>query len=183
MALGYYSHLSKLYQHLEIPAKKANFSFGWYRIMQSEKKRKSSIPSEVASYTDNNSYLVYSGARTVGYLDMVTSNTTTFWDYMCDIASFCWRAFIVAISYVWIMFISLYFHHAGHLRDPNHALCNMTLGDFFKAYKFHSFFAHEIFVPLFAAVCTNSYESMLSYPASDILGKTIVCNNFFLSEL
>ncbi|KAI7892438.1 uncharacterized protein EV154DRAFT_505148 [Mucor mucedo] len=168
---GYYSHLSKLYEHLDIPAKKANFSFGWYRIMQSAKKRQSSIdPSQVASYTDHNSYLVYSGARTVGYLDMVTSNTiTTFWDYLTEIGNFLWRAFVVAMSYVWIMAISLYFHHAGHLTDPDHSICNMTLGDFFKTYKFHPFFVHEIFVPLFAAVCTNSYDSMLKYPASDIL--------------
>lgn len=143
--------------------------------MQSAKKRQSAIdPSQVASYTDHNSYLVYSGARTVGYLDMVTSNTiSSFWEYLTEVASFLWRAFIVAISYVWIMTISLYFHHAGHLTDPDHAICNMTLGEFFKAYKFHSFFIHEVFVPLFAAVCTNSYESMLNYPASDVLGNCL----------
>lgn len=152
--------------------------------MQSAKKRQSPIdPSEIASYTDNNSYLVYSGARTVGNLDMVTSTTTTMLDYIYDIGRFLWRAFIVAFSYVWIMSISLYFHHAGHLRDPDHAICNLTLGDFFKAYRFHSYFTHEIFVPLFAAVCTNSYQSMLNYPASDILGKENPMFVIFFAEL
>ncbi|KAI9254113.1 hypothetical protein EDC94DRAFT_524922 [Helicostylum pulchrum] len=168
---GYYSHLSNLYKHLEIPAKEAKFSFGWYRILQLAKKKQVDIQaSEVASYTDNNSYLVYSGARTVGHLDMVKSSTSsTVLDYIADICRFFWRAFIVAFSYVSIMVISLWLHRRGHLKDPQHPICNMTLGSFFKSYRFHPYFVHEIFVPLFAAVCTNSYQSMLNYPASDIL--------------
>lgn len=164
--------MSKLYQHLNIPAKKANFSFGWYRIIQSTKKRQPHIePSELASYTDNNSYLVYSGARTVGTLDMVNSpSSTTLVDWMTDVLRWFWRAFMVAYSYMWIMSISLWMHHRGHLKNTKHPICNMTLGAFFKLYRFHPYFAHEIFVPLFAAVCTNSYQSMLNYPASDILG-------------
>lgn len=130
-------------------------------------------PSEVASFTDNNAYLVYSGARTVGTLDMVKSTSVTTLDFLADIGRFIWRAFIVAYSYVWIMLISLWMHHRGNLRDPEHAICNMTLGQFFKSYRLHPCFAHEIFVPLFAAVCTNSYQSMLSYPASDVLGNTM----------
>ena len=173
--LGYYSHLSKLYDHLKIPAKKANFSFGWYRIVQSAKKRHSSIePSEVASFTDNKSYLVYSGARTVGTLDMVKSTSHNAVDFLSDLFAFFWRALVVAYSYVYIMMISLYMHYRGHLSNPKHNICNMTLGTFFKKYYFHPYFAHEIFVPLFAAVCTNSYQSMLNYPASDVLGKKML---------
>lgn len=157
---------------MKIPSKKANFSFGWYRIIQSTKKRHSDIePHEVASYTDNNSYLVYSGATTVGTLDMVKSTSANFIDFLSDILKFFWRAFVVAYSYVWIMTISLYMHYRGHLRNPKHDICNMTLGTFFETYHFHSYFSSEIFVPLFAAVCTNSYKSMLNYPASDVLGK------------
>ncbi|KAI8075449.1 Per1-like-domain-containing protein [Gilbertella persicaria] len=163
--VSYYSHLSRLYEHLKIPAKKAKFSFGWYRIMQSKNKVKSIPASEVATYTDNNSYLVYSGSRTVGRLDMVTSSD----GLLGDIGRFIWRSLIVAYSYVWIMLISLWMHHKGHLKDHDHPICNMTLGHFFKKYYVHPYFAHEIFVPLFAAVCTNSYQSMLNYPASDIL--------------
>ncbi|CAO3629493.1 unnamed protein product [Mucor fragilis] len=169
---GYYSHLFRLYQHLNIPAKKAKFSFGWYRIMQSNSKPlcKNMEPSQVASYTTNDSYLVYSGARTVGHLDMVKSSTSsTALDFIGDIGRFLWRSFVVAFSYLWLMFISLWMYYRGHLHNPQHPICNMTLGQFFKTYHVHSYFAHEIFVPLFAAVCTNSYQSMLSYPASDIL--------------
>lgn len=170
---GYYSHLFRLYQHLNIPAKKAKFSFGWYRIMQSKSKPlcKNMEPSQVASYTTNDSYLVYSGARTVGHLDMVKSSTSsTMLDFIADIGRFIWRSFVVAFSYLWLMFISLWMYYRGHLHNPHHPICNMTLGQFFKTYHVHSYFAHEIFVPLFAAVCTNSYQSMLNYPASDILG-------------
>jgi hypothetical protein len=131
--------------------------------------------SEVASYTDNESYLIYSGARTVGHLDMVKSpSSSTMLDFISDIGRFLWRSFIVAFSYLWIMSISLWMHHRGHLKNPDHPICNMTLGHFFKTYRVHSYFAHEIFVPLFAAVCTNSYKSMLNYPASDILGNMLL---------
>ncbi|CEP08422.1 hypothetical protein [Parasitella parasitica] len=169
---GYYSHLSRLYKHLRIPAKKAKFSFGWYRIMQSKSKPmcKDTDANQVASLTTNDSYLVYSGARTVGHLDMVKSSTSsTLLDFVQDIGRFIWRSFVVAFSYLWLMFISLWMFYRGHLSDSRHPICNMTLGQFFKKYRVHSYFAHEIFVPLFAAVCTNSYQSMLNYPASDIL--------------
>jgi predicted NAD/FAD-binding protein len=102
---------------------------------------------------------------------MAKSTSVNLFDLLIDILNFFWRAFIVAYSYVWIMTISLYMHHRGHLKDTNHDICNMTLGTFFKTFHFHSYFANEIFVPLFAAVCTNSYKSMLNYPASDVLGK------------
>lgn len=69
------------------------------------------------------------------------------------------------------MIISLWMHHRGHLRNPDHAIQKQTLGEFFKNYHLHPFFVHEIFVPLFAAVCTNSFQSMLAYPATNVLGK------------
>lgn len=149
--------------------------------MQSKTKPlyKNTEASQVASYTTNDSYLVYSGARTVGHLDIIKSSTSsTMLDFIADIGRFIWRSFVVAFSYLWLMFISLWMFYRGHLNNSQHLICNMTLGQFFKAYHVHSYFAHEIFVPLFAAVCTNSYQSMLSYPASDILG-----NYYFSHDL
>ncbi|CAO3700672.1 unnamed protein product [Rhizopus microsporus] len=83
--------------------------------------------------------------------------------------TFFWNTCIVAFSYFQILLISLYMHHKGHLKDPMHEICNLTLSEFFKRYYIHEYFAYQVFVPLFAAVCTNSHQSMLQYPASDIL--------------
>ncbi|OBZ84506.1 hypothetical protein A0J61_07444 [Choanephora cucurbitarum] len=163
---GYYSHLSKLYEHLQIPAKRARFSFGWYRIMQSKRLSKPVPASQVASFTENHAYLVYSGSRTIGRLGTVATKAQ---NQLAQLMQQCWQSIIIAYSYLWLMCIALWSYYRGHLENPDHSLCNMTLGDFFKRYYIHPYFAHEIFVPLFAAVCTNSYQSMLSYPASDIL--------------
>jgi predicted NAD/FAD-binding protein len=164
---GYYSHLFRLYQHLQIPAKKAKFSFGWYRIRQDTKQQYE--PTDVASYTKNESYLIYSGARTVGSLDRVEFDTNSMIDTFQSFLTFLWTSCIVAFSYFQILFISLYMHHSGHLKNPDHFICQITLDEFFKRYRIHDYFAHQVFVPLFAAVCTNSYHSMLKYPASDVL--------------
>ncbi|KAI7905739.1 Per1-like-domain-containing protein [Cokeromyces recurvatus] len=164
---GYYTHLFKLYKYLKIPIKKAKFSFGWYRIMMQPSCtiKKSLTASQVASYTKNESYLIYSGARTVGHLSRVKKSIMS----SKDIFIFLWQSMIVALSYLWLLFISLWHHYQGHLRDPHHAITNMTLDQFFKRYHIHPYFAYDVFVPLFAAVCTNTYESMLNYPASDVL--------------
>lgn len=166
--IGYYSHLLRLYNHLQIPAKKAKFSFGWYKIQQDTTQQYA--PTEVASFTKNEPYLIYSGARTVGYLNWIQRNTHSLMDSAQALVTFFWNTCIVAFSYFQILLISLYMHHKGHLKDPMHEICNLTLSEFFKRYYIHEYFAYQVFVPLFAAVCTNSHQSMLQYPASDILG-------------
>ncbi|KAI8990283.1 hypothetical protein BDB01DRAFT_848354 [Pilobolus umbonatus] len=167
---GYYSHLFNLYQHLKIPIKKAEFSFGWYTIMKANDAPDICSHTEIASHTENKSYLLYSGSKTIGSLEMVRgSRFKNLFDILEDIGRFLCTSIIVAFSYLWVLIISLWMHHRGHLDNPQHPICNLTLGTFFKEYHIPSYFAHKVFVPLFASVCTNSHKSMLEYPASDIL--------------
>ncbi|KAG1471000.1 hypothetical protein G6F56_002368 [Rhizopus delemar] len=164
---GYYSHLLRLYQHLDIPAQRARFSFGWYLIRQETTEIYK--PSEVASYTKNEPYLIYSGSKSLNCLHLIRHNTHSIWEQCQSFASYCWTTWIVVFSYFQILFISLYMHYFGYLHDPNHIISQLTLEDFFSRYYIHSYFAHKVFIPLFAAVCTNSYQSMLQYPATDVL--------------
>ncbi|KAI8890819.1 Per1-domain-containing protein [Backusella circina FSU 941] len=157
--VSYYNHLFKLYQHLNIPIMKAKFSFGWYRI-QAHTSLSHISPEDLLSYTEHNSYLVYSGSTSVGRLSTATDANTS---------GFFWRAVVVIYSYLWLMALSLWMYHRGHLSNPNHSIHRLTLGDFFDKYHIHSYFVHQVFVPLFAAVCTNSHQSMHQYPAADIL--------------
>ncbi|CEG83691.1 hypothetical protein RMATCC62417_17570 [Rhizopus microsporus] len=83
---GYYSHLLRLYNHLQIPAKKAKFSFGWYKIQQDTTQQYA--PTEVASFTKNEPYLIYSGARTVGYLNWIQRNTHSLMDSVQVLVTF-----------------------------------------------------------------------------------------------
>ncbi|KAI9262763.1 hypothetical protein BY458DRAFT_514933 [Sporodiniella umbellata] len=165
---GYYSHLLKLYEHLKIPAKKAKFSFGWYMIRQGV--RTTEAASEQASFTRNEPYLTYSGVKTMNCLNRTQySKSQSGWEQLESFMSSLWTSWIVIFSYFQILLISLYMHHRGHLKNPHHSISHLTLADFFAHYHIHSYFAHKVFIPLFAAVCTNSYQSMLEYPASDVL--------------
>ncbi|KAI8099282.1 uncharacterized protein BX664DRAFT_354728 [Halteromyces radiatus] len=205
---GYYAHLIRLYKHLDIPVKPASFSYGWYSI---ESRHPINMPAQhVASYTDNRSYLTYSGSRTVGRLNATlrsssstlstsplksssssssttTTTTSSLWSsssssissstsiksswntWVYDLFMSWWIMLTVAFSYTWLMIITLWLHHRGHLRNEKHPIANMTLGQWFKHYHIHPYFAHQVFVPLFAAVCTNSWEAMLNYPATEVL--------------
>jgi hypothetical protein len=151
---------------------KAKFSFGWYRI-QARKPLSHISPEDLLSYTEHHSYLVYSGSTSVGRLSSTTTTTTSasLPNYLLDLTMFFWRALVVTSSYLWLMAVSLWMYHRGHLANPDHSIHRLTLRDFFKRYHIHSYFVHQVFVPLFAAVCTNSYQSMHQYPAADILGK------------
>ncbi|KAF7722392.1 hypothetical protein EC973_003168 [Apophysomyces ossiformis] len=157
-----------LYKHLDIPAKPAKFSFGWYRIYS--EKSTCDIPiDQIPSHTSNRSYLMYSGSRTVGRLGQPASSSETISEYLAAMANFYWQAIIVSISYTWLMILALWLHHRGHLRNPSHPVAQMSLGTWFQKYRIHPYFVHHVFVPLFAAVCTNSWQSMLEYPAADVL--------------
>ncbi|KAI8987992.1 hypothetical protein BDF20DRAFT_853270 [Mycotypha africana] len=172
---GYYSHLFRLYKHLEIPAKEAKFDFGWYRIKKYHAfKQTLEGETQAATATDretkNESYLVYSGARTVGHFDLISSSRSpSLATLLLDLLKYMWRSFVVAYSYLWLMCIALWMQYRGHFKNPEHPICNMTLGQFFIKYRIHPYFSHQVFVPLFAAVCTSTYSSMLNYPASEIL--------------
>ncbi|KAI9488941.1 hypothetical protein BDB00DRAFT_845868 [Zychaea mexicana] len=167
---GYYSHLFRLYQHLDISFIPAKFSFGWYRIQAPNINEPLCIATDQATYkTLNQSQLSYSGSRTIGSLESPESRATTFGEYIYDIYQTCWKLYVVSISYLWLMGMALWLHHRGHLRDREHIVSRMTLGDWFRRHHFHPYFVHDIFVPLFAAVCTNSWKSMLDYPAVDVL--------------
>ncbi|KAI9468926.1 MAG: Per1-like-domain-containing protein [Benjaminiella poitrasii] len=165
--MRYYSHLFKLYTYLKIPIKKAKFSFGWYRIMMQPQQQQSSLTNtQLASHTQNESYLIYSGARTIGHLDKIKTSTAT--ETLC----FLWRSLIVATSYLWLLFLSVWLHYGGYFLDTHQTMSafgHMTLETFFKTYHVHPFFVHHVFVPLFAAVCTTTFDSMLQYPAADVL--------------
>ncbi|KAI9278213.1 hypothetical protein BDA99DRAFT_491471 [Phascolomyces articulosus] len=182
---GYYSHLFRLYKHLKISFIPAKFSFGWYRIQapfnntntetpttEGKKNTRESlyIATDQATFkTVNESHLTYSGSRTIGMLEPPESRATSFTEYLYDLYMSCWKLYVVAISYLWLMGMSLWLYHRGHLKNRNHVIYRMTLGDWFKRNKFHPYFIHDIFVPLFAAVCTNSWKSMLDYPVVDVL--------------
>ncbi|KAG0165627.1 hypothetical protein DFQ30_008202 [Apophysomyces sp. BC1015] len=165
---GYYSNLVQLYKHLDIPAKPAKFSFGWYRI-HSDKPTCDVPLDQIASCTSNRSYMTYSGSRTVGRLGQPALTSTSISDYVAALVRFFWQIMIVSMSYTWLMILALWMHYRGHLRNPSHSVANMTLGTWFQKHHIHPYFVHQIFVPLFAAVCTNSWQSMLDYPAADIL--------------
>lgn len=165
---GYYSHLMRLYEHLKIPILPAKFSFGWYDI-QSPSRTEIAIPaSEMAAHTKNRSHLLYSGSRTVGLLE---SSSELFSDTLKHVIMGWWRMYIVAVSYLWLMAFSLWLHYRGHLRNKCHPVTQKTLGQWFQEHNFHPYFVHQVFVPLFAAVCTNTWTAMLNYPAADVLGK------------
>jgi predicted NAD/FAD-binding protein len=78
---------------------------------------------------------------------------------------------IVAFSYTWLMILTLWLHHRGHLRNAHHPVAKLTLGQWLENNWIHPYFVHQVFVPLFAAVCTNSWGAMLNYPAAEVLGK------------
>ncbi|KAI8328636.1 hypothetical protein BC941DRAFT_385385 [Chlamydoabsidia padenii] len=174
---GYYSHLINLYKHLGIPAKPARFSFGWYTI-ESSHPIDNKLAHDIASYTNNQSYLTYSGARTVGRLQAISRSSlskddidsTPNWTLRVNDLLISWYFMIVvALSYSWLMILTLWLHHRGHLRNPQHSVAKMTLGQWLKENHIHPYFIHQVFVPLFAAVCTNSWGAMLNYPASEVL--------------
>ncbi|KAI9008951.1 hypothetical protein CLU79DRAFT_775987 [Phycomyces nitens] len=154
---GYYSHLFRLYRHLEIDIKPARFSFGWYKIES---------PDPCQSKPTNRSYMTYTGSRTVGTLDLPKQSTENYWKQVFDL---CWTGLIVGMSYAWLMILSLWYHYRGHLRNPRHPIAEQTLECWLNEHAIHPYFVHSVFVPLFAAVCTNSWRSMLDYPAADIL--------------
>ncbi|KAI7863040.1 Per1-like-domain-containing protein [Spinellus fusiger] len=160
---GYYSHLFRLYRHLAIDIKTARFSFGWYRIEASE----ATPPTPPA--TTYRSYMTYSGSRTVGQLNFHKQSTASLGESIKEMFGLCWMGLIVGASYAWLMILSLWYYYRGHLSNPSHPISNMTLQQWFQQHSIHPYFVHSIFVPLFSAVCTNSWESMLNYPAADIL--------------
>ncbi|KAI9301391.1 hypothetical protein BJ944DRAFT_271571 [Cunninghamella echinulata] len=177
---GYYSHLTKLYQHLGITSKPAKFSFGWYTVESpspASSPASSSPPSppperDIISWTNNTSYLTYSGSKTIGRLHIPSSTTTkndTTNDYMTQLFSSWWIMLTVAFSYTWLMVNTLWLHYRGHLRNPHHPIANMTLGQWFQQVHIQPYFIHHVFIPLFAAVCTNSWKAMLEYPATEVL--------------
>lgn len=126
---------------------------------------------QVPAHSVNRSYMLYSGSRTVGTLQSPSTSATTFSEYIRDLYGRTWRFLVVAISYLWLMALSLWLHHRGHLRDPKHPVSQLNLDQWFRQHRFHPYFVHEVFIPLFSAVCTNSWQSMLQYPAADVLGK------------
>lgn len=174
---GYYCRLERLYKYLEIRVKPAKFSFGWYRIQSSNNSQDGNCSDQYQQSGDkqqlsvmNRSHLTYTGSRTVGMLETPTGGfSDNFIDYLSDLWLYYWRACIVAFSYFWLMLLSLWLHRSGRLRDPHHPVSKMTLREWFQYHNFHPYFVHDIFVPLFAAVCTNSWEAMLDYPAVDVL--------------
>ncbi|KAI9319092.1 hypothetical protein BX666DRAFT_1423201 [Dichotomocladium elegans] len=171
VSLGYYNHLIRLYDHLRIPVLPAKFSFGWYRI-QSPSESISAPAEKVASYTTNIAHLTYSGSRTIGFLESAGSSSSAeagFTGYVANIINAWYKLYIVSISYIWLMALALWLRYRGHLYNSKHPVFHMTLGTWFEQNRFHPYFVHEVFVPLFAAVCTNSWKSMLDYPAADIL--------------
>lgn len=172
LLLGYYSHLFRLYEHLGIPAKPARFSFGWYTI-ESQVPINVKAAHDIASHTENRSYLTYSGARTVGRLQAIarSSDTSTWTSHVNNVLFSWWSIMIVAFSYTWLMILTLWLHHRGHLRNAHHPVAKMTLGQWLENNWIHPYFVHQVFVPLFAAVCTNSWGAMLNYPAAEVLGK------------
>ncbi|KAI7852834.1 hypothetical protein BDC45DRAFT_443133 [Circinella umbellata] len=180
--MSYYSHLLRLYQHLNISFIPAKFSFGWYRIrapfnnnndntaIDGNSHEQLYIPTDqAASETVNESQLTYSGSRTIGMLESPESRANNFNEYLYEIYLSCWKLYIVSVSYLWLMGLALWLHHRGHLKNRDHVIYRMTLGDWFRCHRFHPYFVHDIFIPLFAAVCTNSWKSMLDYPAVDVL--------------
>ncbi|KAI8141588.1 hypothetical protein BJV82DRAFT_670499 [Fennellomyces sp. T-0311] len=166
---GYYCHLFRLYQHLKISFIPAKFSFGWYRIQAPNNQSVCASADQAPSQTVNRSHMTYSGSRTIGFLESPESRAASFTEYVKEIYHSCWKLYVVSISYLWLMGLALWLHHRGHLVNKEHIVHRMTLGDWFRRHRFHPYFVHDIFVPLFAAVCTNSWKSMLDYPAVDVL--------------
>ncbi|CAO3600111.1 unnamed protein product [Absidia cylindrospora] len=128
---GYYAHLVRLYEHLDIPAKAAHFSFGWYtiqttRAMTNQTKMQ---PHEMATYTDNRSYLTYSGARTVGRLDAFVHTSSSWRSWFNNYFNSLWVMLVVGFSYSWLMILTLWLHHRGHLRNAQHPVTKMTLSN------------------------------------------------------
>lgn len=173
---GYYDRLTKLYKHLNIPVKRANFSFGWYSVHSPYVDSKSGAyesielkPQDVTEKATTTSYLLYSGSRSVGTLAMYSRARQSLSAFLI----WLYHSFIVTISYFQLLILATWHHATGHLQNERHAIASMTLGQWFQANHFHPFFVRHVFVPLFAAVCTNSWESMLKYPAADVLGKGV----------
>ncbi|ORX44416.1 hypothetical protein DM01DRAFT_1329083 [Hesseltinella vesiculosa] len=166
--IRYYSHLVKLYNHLGVISKPARFSFGWYRIHGFLPKDLAS--ENVANYTQNTSYLCYSGSRTIGVIDSPQNvDAAAQWWLFYKIWHSIWVVAIVGISYLRLMLFCLWYNYRGHFSNTSHPVTRLTLGQWFNYAKIHPYFAHEVFIPLFAAVCTNRWQSMLNYPASDVL--------------
>ncbi|KAI8390898.1 Per1-like-domain-containing protein [Radiomyces spectabilis] len=154
--------------HLQIPIKAAKFSFGWYRI-ESSKEPMTMSAHEVASHSHHQSYLTYSGARAVGHISSPICMDASWTTFFANVLLWFWRLLIVAFSYTKLMTMALWSHYRGHLYDSDHPVASLTLQEWLEQHHIHPFFVHEIFVPLFAAVCTNSWQSMMEYPATYIL--------------
>ncbi|KAJ2963334.1 hypothetical protein NQZ79_g1640 [Umbelopsis isabellina] len=169
---GYYDRLTKLYKHLNISVKRANFSFGWYSVHSPYVDGKSGAyepielkPQDVTEKALTTSYLLYSGSRSVGTLALSSRARKSLSAFLIWLYHFC----IVTISYFQLLILATWHHATGHLQNQRHSIASMTLGQWFQSNHFHPFFVLHVFVPLFAAVCTNSWESMLKYPAADVL--------------
>lgn len=176
-SVGYYDRLTKMYKHLNISVKRANFSFGWYTIHSPYKSGNSYDPillkpQDVPEKSRSSSYLLYSGSRSVGTLSLYTKARQSLSGFLI----WLYHATIVTLSYFQLLILAAWHHTRGNLSNDRHRISSMTLGQWFQSNYFHSFFVLHVFVPLFAAVCTNSWASMLNYPAVDVLGKMILKN-------
>ncbi|KAI9280235.1 hypothetical protein BC943DRAFT_331049 [Umbelopsis sp. AD052] len=167
---GYYDRLTKMYKHLNISVKRANFSFGWYTIHSPYKSGSSYDPillkpQDVPEKSHTSSYLLYSGSRSVGTLSRYTKARHSVSGFLI----WLYHSTIVTLSYFQLLILAAWHHTRGNLSNDRHRIATMTLGQWFQSNYFHPFFVLHVFVPLFAAVCTNSWASMLSYPAVDVL--------------
>jgi hypothetical protein len=154
--------------------KRANFSFGWYSVHSPYVDSKTGAyepielkPQDVTEKASTTSYLLYSGSRSVGTLALYSRARQSLSAFLIWLYHSC----IVTISYFQLLILATWHNARGHLQNDRHPIARMTLAQWFHSNHFHPFFVLHVFVPLFAAVCTNSWESMLKYPAADVLGK------------
>jgi hypothetical protein len=163
-----------MYRHLKIPVKRANFSFGWYSIHSPYRNSKTNAyepivlkPQDVPEKAHTSSYLLYSGSRSVGTISLSSKARQSIWSFLI----WLYHSTIVTISYFQLLILAMWHRTRGNLTNEHHSIAHMTLGQWFRQNHFHAFFVLHVFIPLFAAVCTNSWQSMLNYPAADVLGK------------
>ncbi|KAI9352840.1 hypothetical protein BDR26DRAFT_849942 [Obelidium mucronatum] len=86
-----------------------------------------------------------------------------------------WRLLVISWDYLRMYAIAIYVRKSGLLEKSRvdsvnaKGLGSLTLGEFFKSYKFTDEFVTGGFLPMFSVLCTCTFEETLEFPAVLVL--------------
>lgn len=140
---GYYARTLKLWSHLGASRRVIDFDYSLHRA--------------------GTPLLIYNGANGLRY-DPVSRPSTQAW------LNFLLNTLLLGITYLFVLFTSLYHLYCGHYPNIDHILHRTTLREWCRRRRLPGRFLDTILLPLFACVCTAPIEDVEQTPAADVLG-------------